>query len=179
MSATAAARRYAKALFELAQEDGRVDAVRAEMAALSDLLEGNAELRGVLLQPLHPAGQRRAVLNGVVEKLELSPMLRSFYSFVIDQRRLIDLESITTEYSRLADVAEGLTLARIRTASPLSEEQQGRLQRALSARTNSNVTLEIEVDPGLLGGLVAQVGDTVFDGSLKTQLTQLRAGLAK
>lgn len=179
MSATAAARRYAKALFELAQEDSRVDGVRTELAALTDLLEGNAELRDVLLQPLHPAGQRRAVLNGVVEKLELSPMLRSFYSFVIDQRRLIDLESITTEYSRLADVAAGLTLARIRTASPLSEEQQARLQHALSARTNSNVTLEIEVVPDLLGGLVAQVGDTVFDGSLKTQLGQLRAGLAK
>ena len=179
MSATAAARRYAKALFELAQEDGRVDDVRAELDALGSLLDENLELRGVLLQPIHPASQRRGVLNGVVEKLELSPMLRSFYSFIIDQRRLVDLESITAEYARLADVAAGLTVARIRTASPLSDEQQGRLQRALSARTNSNVTLEIEVDPDLLGGLVAQVGDTIFDGSLKTQLAQLRAGLAK
>ena len=179
MSATAAARRYAKALFELAKEDSRVDGVRAELGALGTLLEESAELRDVLLQPLHPAGQRRAVLNGVVEKLELSPMLRSFYSFIIDQRRLIDLESITTEFSRLADVAAGLTVAKVRTASPLSDEQKGRLQRALSARTGSNVTLEVEVDGDLLGGLVAQVGDTVFDGSLKTQLNQLRAGLAR
>ena len=179
MASASAARRYAKALFEIAREDGRVDAIRGELRGLGQLLEENEDLSAVLFRPLHPAPQRRAVLDGVVEKLQASPVLRSFYSFLIDQRRLVDLATIEAEFGRLADVAAGLVVAKVRTASALTDEQQARLQRALSARTGTMVTLEIELDADLLGGLVAQVGDTVFDGSLRTQLGQLRAGLSK
>ena len=106
-------------------------------------------------------------------------MLRRFYSFLIDQRRLVEFAAIEQEFGRLADIAAGLTVARVRSANPLSDDQQARLQRALTARSGRKVTLELEVDPSLLGGLVAQIGDTVFDGSLTTQLNQLRAGLAR
>jgi len=179
MSGDAAARRYAKALFELAREDDRVDAIRAELAQLGGLLASSEELAAVLMQPLHPAAQRRGVLQGVVEKLDVSPILRNFYSFLIDQRRLVDFDGIATEYGRLADEAAGIVVAHVRSADPLSQDQQQRLQRALSSRIGSDVTLELAVDAELLGGLVAQVGDTVFDGSLRTQLHQLRASLAK
>jgi F-type H+-transporting ATPase subunit delta len=179
MANDAAARRYAKALFELSEEAGRVDALRQELGALGRLLEENTELASVLLEPLHPATQRRSVLEGVVEKIDASPVLRSFYSFLIDQRRLVDFASIEQEFGRLADIAAGLTVAKVRSANPLSDDQQARLERALTVRSGRKVTLELEVDPTLLGGLVAQVGDTVFDGSLTTQLNQLRAGLAK
>ncbi len=179
MANDAAGRRYAKALFELAQEEGRVDPLRQELRALGALLEDNAELASVLLEPLHPAAQRRSVLESIAVKIEASPVLRHFYAFLIDQRRLVDLATIESEFGRLADVAAGLTVATIRTANPLSEDQQSRLERALSTQSGRKVTLKIEVDPGLLGGLVAQVGDTVFDGSLSTQLNQLRAGLGK
>lgn len=179
MAGNAASNRYAKALFELAREDSRIDEVRAELRALGAALETSPELGNVLLQPLYPAAERRAVLAGVVEKLEASPILRSFYSFLIDQRRLVDLAGIEGEYGRLADQAAGITVAKVRTATPLTEEQQGRLQRALAQKTGRNVTLDVEVDADLLGGLVAQIGDTIFDGSLKTQLHQLRSGIAK
>ncbi len=174
-----AVRRYAKALFEIAQEEGRVDAIRAELRGLGALLESNDELSGVLLEPLHPAAQRRAVLKSVLDRLGASAVLRNFYSFLIDQRRLFDVARIENEFGRLADEAAGLIVAKVRIASALSREQRGRLQRALTARTGRNVTLQIEIDPELLGGLVAQVSDTVFDGSLRTQLTQLRTGLSK
>ena len=179
MASDAAARRYGKALFEIAVEEGRVEAFRAELRSLGALLETNAELSAVLLRPLHPAAQRRAVLENVAESLGASTVLRAFYSFLIDQRRLVDLVSVEHEFGRLADEAAGLIVAQVRTASALSDEQQSRLQRALSARTGSNVSLQIEIDPQLLGGLVAKVSDTVFDGSLRTQLDQLRAGLSK
>ena len=177
MAATTAARRYAKALFGLGQEAGRVDELREEVEELGRLVAENAELRVVLLQPLYPASERRAVLGAVARRLEASPLLQNFLSFLVDQRRLVDWGAIEAEYGRLADVAAGLTKAHVRSASPLSDAQRERLQRALERRSGGRVDLEIELDPTLLGGAIAQVGDLVYDGSLRTQLRQLRASL--
>lgn len=177
MAKGAAARRYAKALFQLAAEAGEVEKVRAEMGALAQLLEQSPELAGVLLQPLYPVSQRSAVLAAVAERLSSSTLLRRFYQVLIDQRRLLDFEAIRAEFERLADEAAGVERAQVRSASPLSEAQQQRLRRALGARLGRDVELQIEVDPALLGGLVARVGDLVFDGSVRTQLRQLRHSL--
>jgi len=179
MPRSAAARRYAKALFELARDEDRVAAVRAELGALSGLLAGSEALRKVLLQPLHPVTQRRAVLEAVATAIQASPVLHHFYAYLIDQRRLVDFDSIEAEYGRLADEAAGLVVAHVRTATVLSDAQRERLQRALGARTGQTVQLQVEVDAGLLGGVIAQVGDTVFDSTLRTQLDQLRASLVK
>jgi F-type H+-transporting ATPase subunit delta len=179
MARAAAARRYAKALFALARDEGRVAEVREEIASLSRLLAENAELHAVLMQPLHPVAQRRAVLAAVAERLGVSPLLRSFEAFLVDQRRLVEWSAIEAEYGRLADAAEGLTKVRVRSASPLSAAQRERLQRALERKGGGRVRLEVELDPELVGGAVAQVGDVVYDGSLRTQLRQLRASLAR
>jgi F-type H+-transporting ATPase subunit delta len=177
MPAAAAPRRYARALFSLASEENRVVGVREELRRLGAALETSPELRDVLLQPLYPASERRRVLEGVAEKLAASSLLKRFYSYLIDQRRLVSFDEIEAEFVRLADEAAGRSKARVRTAQPLSAEQQTRLARALAARAGREVELEVEVDPALVGGLVAQLGDTVYDGSLRTQLVQLRSAL--
>ena len=179
MARGAGAQRYAKALFQLAKEEGRAVELRQELGAFAELMASEQPLRDVLLQPLHPVAQRRALLQAVAERLGLSPVLRSFFSFLIDQRRLVDFDTIRHEYGRLADEEMGISKARVRTASPLREEQLARLQQALSTRTGRQVELEVEVDEDLLGGVVAQVGDLVFDGSLRSQLEQLRANLVR
>ena len=179
MARVLAAERYAKALFQLAKEQGEVSSVRAELRGLGSLLEENAELRQVLLQPLHPAAQRRAVLASISEKLGASQLLKNFYAFLVDQRRLVAFAAIEDAYGALADADAGLTKAQVRTAAPLTEDQRRRLQSALGARAGGSVELEVEIDPSLLGGVVAQIGDTVYDGSLESQLQQLRASLAK
>ena len=179
MPRAAAARRYAKALFQLAQEAGNVDSVREELTRFTTTLDGSQELRDVLLRPLHPASERRAVLNGFAEQIGASPLLRSFYAFLIDQRRLVDTGAIRDEYERLADALAGLTRATVRSATPLRPEQLDKLKTALSRRVGHDVELEVEIDPELIGGLVAQVGDLVLDGSLRTQLRQLRASLGQ
>jgi F-type H+-transporting ATPase subunit delta len=179
MARAAAGRRYAKALFALARESEQVGEMRAQLERLGRAISTNDELRDVLLQPLHPAQQRRAVLGAVAERLGASPLLRNFLSFLVDQRRLVDWAAIEAEYARLADEAAGLSQARIRSASPLSDAQRGRLQRALERKSGGKVELVVEIDPTLLGGAVAQLGDVVYDGSLRTQLQQLRASLAR
>jgi F-type H+-transporting ATPase subunit delta len=178
MARGAAGRRYAKALFLLASESSAVPAVRAELDALTALLDENRELANVLLQPLYPVEQRRGVLQGIAEKVSAGPLLRKFYQVLIDHRRLIDIAGIRDEFARLADEQNGVKRAQVRTARPLTDAQVDRLRRALGARFGGDVALEVTVEPELLGGVVAQVGDLVFDGTLRTQLRQLRASLA-
>ena len=148
MARGAAGRRYAKALFQLASETSQVAQVRGELDALAALFAESPELAAVLLQPLRPVAERRKVLDA------------------------------GAEFARLADEQAGVRRAQVRTARPLSDAQLERLRRALAARLGHEVQIEVEVDPELLGGLVAQVGDLLLDGSVRTQLRQLRASLA-
>lgn len=174
---SAAAERYARALFSLAGDQGRVEAVGAELATLVEAMRQVPALREVLVRPLHPAKERRAALRAVGEKLGLSPLLLNFCSFLIDQRRTRDIESIHEHYVRLAEEAAGRVRGEVVSAAPLDAGQLERLRSALARQTGRTVDLEVRVDPALLGGVVARVGDLVFDGSLRTQLAQLRASL--
>lgn len=179
MKSSAAAIRYAKALFGLAKEERRLREVREELDRFAALLDAHTELAEALQQPLHPAHERKAVIRAVAPLVGQSPLLVNFFSFLVDQRRFIDIRAIFDEFDRLADEDAGLTTAEVVSASPMDERRRDRLRRALSERTGREVRLEVTVDPELIGGAVAKVGDLVFDGSLRTQLSQLRANLTK
>jgi F-type H+-transporting ATPase subunit delta len=179
MKSSTAAMRYAKALFGLAKEERRLGEVREELDRFAALLAGHDDLRLALQQPLHPADERKAVIRAVAELAGLSRLIVNFFSFLVDQRRFIDIDGILAEFERLADEDAGLTTAEVVSASPMDDRRRDRLRRALSERTGREVRLEVTVDPALIGGAVAKVGDLVFDGSLRTQLSQLRANLTK
>jgi F-type H+-transporting ATPase subunit delta len=177
MRSSAAARRYARALFSLARDSGQVAEIRGELDSVQQLFQGNPELRAALFRPLHPVKERSAVLKAVCAQAGLQATLRSFMLFLIDQRRLVDFEGICDEFQRLANEAAGRLRAELVSSSPLSDEQRSRLERALAAQTGQSIELEVRVDPDLIGGAVATVGGVVFDGSLRTQLSQLRESL--
>ncbi len=179
MPTSAAARRYARALFMLARDERRVHEVGQELDSLAALIDENRELRAALLTPLHPVKERKAVLAAIATQGELSPSVKNFYSYLIDQRRLVDYPGIHEEYQRLADEDAGLLTAEVISASPLDDRRKDRLRRALSERTGLEVQLDISVDETLIGGAIAKVGGMVFDGSLRAQLAQLRASLTK
>lgn len=177
MQGGTAAYRYAKALFGLAQDEHRHREVRVELENLVALFDGHRELREALLTPLHPASERKAALKAIAASVSTSPLVQNFLAYLIDQRRLIDFGAIVEAYGEFADENEGLVTAQVVSASPLDDRRKDRLRRALSERTGQEVRLEIEVDPKLIGGAIAKIGDLVFDGSLRTQLSQLRATL--
>jgi F-type H+-transporting ATPase subunit delta len=179
MRVSAAARRYARALFALAQEAQRVPEVRREIEQMNELLTGSSELERALLSPLHPVAERRALLSALGVRLGSSDLLRHFLAFLVDQRRLIDFAAIAAEYARLADAAAGRARAEVVSAAPLRDEQRERLRRALAERTGQEVELDLRIDPSLLGGAVATIGGLVFDGSLRQQLAQLRSTLTR
>lgn len=179
MMAGGAAQRYAKALFGLAQDEHRHREVRGELERLSTLFTESREVAGALLTPMHPAAERKAAIRALAARESVSPLVQNFLGFLIDQRRLIQFDEIASAYAALADQAEGMLTAEVRVASALDERRKDRLRRALCERTGREVKLQIEIDPTLIGGAIAKVGDLVFDGSLRTQLTQLRANLTK
>ena len=179
MRSSAAARRYARALFGLASETDAVASVRDELDGLARLFADTPELQQTLFRPLRPLKERSAVLRAVCQRAETSDTVRRFCSFLVDQRRLVDFDGIREEYARLSDAAAGRARAQVVSASPLGTDQRERLRRALSARTGRDVELDVEVDESLIGGAIASVGVLVFDGSLRTQLEQLRASLTK
>jgi F-type H+-transporting ATPase subunit delta len=176
---SAAARRYARALFSIAQESSAVEPIRGELARMAQLFEGEPALHHALFRPLHPVAERRAVVRAVGERLGQSPTVRNFLLYLIDQRRLVDFDTIRAEFDQLADAAAGLVKARVTAAAPLDDAQRERLRQALAARTGRRVELDLAVDPDLIGGAVAVVGNVVFDGSLRTQLEQLRDTLSR
>lgn len=179
MPSTAAARRYARALFSLADEQSRIAETRGELEGMAEMLGSNEELQRHLFQPLHPVKQRRAVLIGLCERGSISATVQNFFSYLIDQRRLVDFEGIRDEFERLADEAAGRLRAQVRSASPLRDDQRERLVAALARQTGKQIDLDVSIDPSLIGGAIATVGGMVFDGSLRTQLSQLRANLTQ
>ena len=172
-----AGRRYARALFALAQEERGVASIRGELDDMTRLLAANPDLRRRLFQPLHPASERRQVLKSLCEQGGGSQTIRNFFTYLIEQRRLVVFDAICDEYNLLADEAAGRVRAEVRSASPLRDEQRERLVDALARRTGKEIDLTVQVDPSLIGGAIATVGGLVFDGSLRTQLSQLRGTL--
>ncbi len=176
-SARAVAARYAKALFSLADEGGKITEIGEDLDRLAELSEQHPELAGVLMRPLYPADERRSVLRAVASQLELSETFANFVQFLIEQRRSQELGPIREEYRRLAEAAAGRVRGEVVSAAPLTEPQVAALRDALSERTGRSVDLEVSVDPALLGGVVARVGDLVFDGTLRSRLDGLRSDL--
>lgn len=176
-SARTVSLRYAKALFSLAEAAGHVEAVAGELDRVLEVADNHAEFDQVLSRPLHPASERRAVLAAVGRELSLSPIVANFCQFLIDQRRSQELRTIREEYVRLAEEAAGRVRGEVVSAAPLSDAQLDALRRSLSARTGRSVDLDVRVDPELLGGVVARVGDLMFDGSLRSRLEGLRSDL--
>jgi F-type H+-transporting ATPase subunit delta len=172
-------RRYARALMMLGQEDGKFKEYGEELKVFTQLLEREPELKDALLNPVHSMEERKKLLLRIADLLKLSPIVSNFLKLLFDKLRLAALPGISEVYQHLADEIENLKRARVKSAVPLDEGMQGRLQKALEKMTKSKVVMEFEEDPNIIGGVVATVGDLVLDGSVRTQLSALRESLIK
>ena len=171
------ARRYAKALFSLAKEEGRLEAWSDALLALKAALLGSPELRDVLENPVYAKEQRQGLVAALAESLELDPDPRNLLALLAERNRLGHLASLVDHFRDLADAHLGRIRARVTSAVPLSDEAAQSIALRLAAGARAKVLLEQDVDPELIGGVVAQVGNLVFDGSLRAQLEALRRSL--
>jgi len=175
----AVARRYAKALLLIGKEDGQAENYREELDSFSVLISSSKELEQVICNPLYDAAGRKKVLQAVIEQLELSGVVRSFLLLLFDKGRIGFIESVNDFYQKLADELKGVARANLVSATELSSETIEKIRGALSKMTGKDVKLEVEQDPTLIGGIVTKIGDLVLDGSIKTQLLNMRESLKR
>jgi len=175
----AISRRYARALVQLAAEEGRVEAVHGELSRIDAALSASPELTEVLSNPAYGIEAKREILKGVVGKLGLSATITNFLLLLLDRGRLGYLPQIFASFGILADEISGVVRPELISALPLEESQVEAVKASLAKSTGKKVVLTVSVDPSLIGGVVTRIGDKVYDGSVRTQLSRIEDILQK
>jgi F-type H+-transporting ATPase subunit delta len=173
------ARRYAKALLIIGKEDNEAETYKEELDRFSDLIASEKELEQAITNPLYNAGDRKKVLRAVIDKVNISKVMASFLLLLFDKGRFGFLSDINEFYKKLADELKGVVRASLVSATELSSETVEKIRTTLSKKTGKDIILEVEQDPSLIGGIVSQIGDLVLDGSIKTQLLNMRESLKR
>lgn len=171
----AVAKRYAQALFDVGKEQGLLDQFLADLSDLSQIA-ANPVLAGTMENPKIPFSAKRDLVRRLLG--DRSPYFLSFVELLVEKERTSEATKIRDAYERLLNADRGIAVARVTTAVPLDESDEARLAQRLSEITGKKVILELKVDPAILGGLVARIGDRVIDGSVISKLKALRAELA-
>ncbi|MEG1610569.1 MAG: ATP synthase F1 subunit delta [Bilophila sp.] len=170
------AQRYAHALFALGKEQG-MDSLESYGKALTELVQTlgeTPELARLFCAPVISIAEKKNVLRQLLDAFSADPMVKNFCFLLADKERLSSLEAIAVCYGKLLDEARGIVRGRLLTATELSAKRQAGILATLEKRTSKQLALRFEVEPSILGGVVIQVGDRVFDASLRAQLTILR-----
>lgn len=173
MASEIAAKRYVRALFEVAADQGQEDVTLAILEGLQSAYRTMPELRHALCNPGIPNPQKRAVLLGLVGEEAPAPV-REFVGLLVDKFRVEVLQSAATLMSQLIDDARHVRHGVVRSAVPLTAEQLDKLREVLRETTNCEVILQTEVKPEIIGGLEVRIGDMLLDGSLRMRLENVR-----
>jgi F-type H+-transporting ATPase subunit delta len=167
---------YAEALFAVARAEGTLGAVEDELFRFSQTLQGNDELRDALTDAGIPAARRQQIVEDLLGG-KASPTTVALVSMVVGTGRARDLPAIIQLLVEMSAAEANKEVAEVRTAVPLTDDQRERLAAALEDATGKQVEIKVVMDPSVLGGIVAQVGDTVIDGSVRRRLDQLKNAL--
>lgn len=171
--ATAAAKRYAKAIFELAQQDGDVEEWSKRLASIRELFADD-RVAAVLINPTIPTEQREQL---IAESRTVDKEATNLARLLVESGRVGEAGAIADEFQRLSDDAAGRVRATATTAVELSKADQDNIRQELSQRLHKDVHLSVVVDPGIVGGLRLQFGDHVIDATVAARLQQLRRRL--
>ncbi len=167
---------YAQALFAVAQAEDVLPKVEDELYAFGKALEQHTDLRESLTDAVLPVENKKAVVEDLLGE-RAHPITLGLLAFVIDLGRARHIPKIVEELARMASVERNHALAEVRTAVDLTDDQRERLAEALSRATGRTVDLKVVVDPSVIGGVVARVGDEVFDGSIASRLEDAKQAL--
>lgn len=167
---------YARGLFEVARAEGTLDEVEDELFRFARSYESSDELRNTLTDDQIPPAKRQAIVEDLLGG-KATPTTVQLVSMVVGSGHSRDLPAIIDRMVQRAASAKDLEVAEVRAAVALTDDQKDRLKAALANATGKSVNLKVVVDPSVLGGLVATVGDTVIDGTVRTHLDQLKSRL--
>jgi F-type H+-transporting ATPase subunit delta len=173
------ARRYAKALHQIARESGATQAVADDLQRFLEVFDGDAQAHDVLTRPWIKGADRRAIAEGVARQASCGKTVIDFVGLVAERGRMDHFTEIIAAYRAFVDEELGQARAVVRTAAPLTDAERQELARRLEQALGKRILVEERMDPTLLGGFVAQVGSYIVDGSLDGQLARMRERLAR
>jgi F-type H+-transporting ATPase subunit delta len=167
---------YAHAMLEIARTEERLPQVEDELFRFGRIIEGNDDLRMALANPGLPADQRATIVDELLENRALQ-VSRALVSMVVGAGRGHDLPAIISRFVELVAESRQHEVAEVRTAKPLSDAEVQKLAEALSRATDKNIEVKVIIDPTVMGGIVATIGDTVINGTVRHRLEQLKESL--
>jgi F-type H+-transporting ATPase subunit delta len=171
------AERYAAALFDLADERRTLDEVAADLRQLRAMLEASTDFLRLIRSPILSRGDQAKAIGALAEHAELSPLVRDFLAIVARNRRLLAVSAIIEAFLNKLAARRGEVNAQVTAAQPLNEAQLAALNEQLRRSIGSRVSVDVRVDPGLIGGMIVKVGSRMIDGSVKSKLQRLQLAM--
>ena len=179
MSTLAIARRYAEALADVATARDQVDDIDRDVLQFVEMMRSNRELLGLFASPIISQTDKRRVLDALTERVRTGRLTVNLLRTMLSHYRLHHLADVLSQYRRVINQRKGRVIAEVTTASEFGEPQREKLVRALEQVTGKHVELDFRTDPALIGGVIARIGSTVYDGSVRTQLAGFKERLKR
>jgi F-type H+-transporting ATPase subunit delta len=176
MARVASAKRHAQAVFQIASENNEVEKWRSELKEIATTLK-YPQLRAILEDPKVHLSEKEKLISKCLPGI--SQLALNFAYLLVARQRLGILEQVVSEYERMADAHQGLEHARVVTALPIDKQEEAKLTEHLATITGKKIVLTTEVDPAIIGGFIARVGDKLIDGSTKAKLEALKRSLVQ
>jgi F-type H+-transporting ATPase subunit delta len=177
MSIEIVARRYGTALADVVLKSGETDTVRSELTQWAAMIDANADLHDVLSNPSIPYSQKEKLLGSLLERTKPSRTTANFLRVLLKNGRLTEISAINERFSVELAERSGIVAAEVTSARDLPPAERSELRSKLEKLTGKRVDLNFSIDPNIIGGVVTRVGSTVYDGSIKTKLENLREQL--
>jgi F-type H+-transporting ATPase subunit delta len=174
MSGETVARRYAAALADVVEKSPESDVIKSELKQWEAMMTSNADLINVFRNPAVAHASKEKLLENLIERAKPSRTTANFLRVLLRNNRLTELEQINTKFASVMEERSGAVAATVVSARPLSADEQAELRNNLSKLTGKNVSLNFNIDRNIIGGVVTKIGSTVYDGSVKTQLENLK-----
>ena len=177
MSAETVARRYASALADVVTKSGDIETVKAELKSWEEMMTSNTDLYDAFANPAIGHGKKENLLEGLIQRAKPTKTTSNFLRVLLQNGRITDLADINGRLDSVLEERGGTVHGRVISAHPLSEADKAELKANLEKTTGKQVRLDFEIDKELIGGVVTRIGSTVYDGSVRTQLENLREKL--
>ena len=178
MSVETVARRYATALADVVIQRGEAREAQQELLAWEEMLQANANLREVFANPTIALEQKRGVLNRLIDMAKPRATTANFLKVLLQNQRLTELDEINRKFAQFLDERAGMIAAKVTTARAVPQDAQAKLHDKLATMTGKKVRIDFATDPEIIGGLVTRIGSTVYDGSVRSQLQQIKQKMA-
>lgn len=174
MKQTILARRYAKAIFTVGQQEGIYEEYNEVLQGLASLFASHPEVADAVTNPLYPMDVKEKVMQGMVASMGVDKSMGNFLNLLVQKKRASLLPEIAASFQVMVDEAKNISHGSVISAIELDDELKANVQTVLEKLTGKKVALTTSVDPSIIGGIIAKVGDLVLDGSIKTQLAGLK-----